>query len=37
MGTAAGGTLEFFMQGCGPTPTVALGFWGYYNSTTSVY
>jgi len=36
LGTGGGGTLEFFMQGCGSTPTVALGLWGYFNSTSTV-
>jgi len=36
LGYAAGGTLEFFLQGCGPTPTVALGLWGHYNSSVLV-
>jgi hypothetical protein len=30
---ATGGTLEFFFQGCGSTPTVVLAFWGYFASS----
>jgi len=28
LGIAVGGQIEFFLQGCGPSPTVPLGFWG---------
>jgi|SRR5271157_224490 len=32
MGVGLGGQLEFFLQGCGPTPTVPLGLWGNITS-----
>lgn len=35
MGIGLGGQLEFFLQGCGPGPTVPLGFWG--NITTGIH
>jgi hypothetical protein len=30
-----GGTVEFYLQGCGSMPSVFLGFWGDYSPTSS--
>jgi hypothetical protein len=32
LGIGLGGQLQFFLQGCGPGPSVPLGFWGYITS-----
>lgn len=34
---AVSGTITFVLQGCGPTPTVALGLWGEYQPRLAAY